>query len=110
MEREKSLFKSWVEAARPKTLPASLSPVLLACVLAWCEGVFRFVPALLCFGVALLAQIASNFANDYFDFKKGADREDRLGPERAVAQGWITPKAMLKATFLTLGLSCFLSH
>ena len=107
MEREKSLFKSWVEAARPKTLPASLSPVLLACVLAWCEGVFRFVPALLCFGVALLAQIASNFANDYFDFKKGADREDRLGPERAVAQGWITPKAMLKATFLTLGLSCF---
>ena len=107
MEREKSLFKSWVEAARPKTLPASLSPVLLACVLAWCEGVFRLIPALLCFGVALLAQIASNFANDYFDFKKGADREDRLGPERAVAQGWITLKAMLKATFLTLGLSCF---
>lgn len=103
---KKSLFKSWVEAARPKTLPASLSPVLLACVLAWCDGVFRIIPAILCFGVALLAQIASNFANDYFDFKKGADREDRLGPERAVAQGWITPKAMLKATFLTLGLSC----
>lgn len=101
-----SLFKSWVEAARPKTLPASLSPVLLACVLAWCDGVFRLIPAILCFGVALLAQIASNFANDYFDFKKGADKEDRLGPERAVAQGWITPKAMLKATFLTLGLSC----
>ena len=106
MEREKSLFKSWVEAARPKTLPASLSPVLLACVLAWCEGVFRFVPALLCFGVALLAQIASNFANDYFDFKKGADREDRLGPERAVAQGWITPKAMQAGTFVMLGLAC----
>lgn len=106
MEIKKSLFNSWVEAARPKTLPASLSPVLLACVLAWCDGVFRIIPAVLCFGVALLAQIASNFANDYFDFKKGADREDRLGPERAVAQGWITPKAMLKATFLTLGLSC----
>lgn len=106
MEIKKSLFNSWVEAARPKTLPASLSPVLLACVLAWCDGVFRIIPAILCFGVALLAQIASNFANDYFDFKKGADREDRLGPERAVAQGWITPKAMLKATFLTLGLSC----
>lgn len=106
MEIKKSLFNSWVEAARPKTLPASLSPVLLACVLAWCDGAFRLIPAVLCFGVALLAQIASNFANDYFDFKKGADREDRLGPERAVAQGWITPKAMLKATFLTLGLSC----
>ena len=61
MEQKKSLLKSWVEAARPKTLPASLSPVLLACVLAWCEGVFRLIPAILCFGVALLAQIASNF-------------------------------------------------
>lgn len=106
MKVKKNLLKSWVEAARPKTLPASLSPVLLACVLAWCNGVFRIIPAVLCFGVALLAQIASNFANDYFDFKKGADKEDRLGPERAVAQGWITPKAMLQATFLTLALSC----
>lgn len=106
MKQEKSLLKSWVEAARPKTLPASLSPVLLACVLAWSEGYFRAVPAVLCLGVALLAQIASNFANDYFDFKKGADTEERLGPERAVAQGWITPKAMLRATFLTLGLAC----
>lgn len=106
MDKEKSFASAWIEAARPKTLPASLSPVLLGCVLAWCDGVFRLVPAILCFGVALLAQIASNFANDYFDFKKGADREDRLGPERAVAQGWITPKAMLRATFLSLGLSC----
>ncbi|WP_455637472.1 1,4-dihydroxy-2-naphthoate polyprenyltransferase [Parabacteroides sp.] len=106
MKEEKSLLKSWLEAARPKTLPASLSPVLLACALAWSDGVFRLIPAILCFGVALLAQIASNFANDYFDFKKGADKEDRLGPERAVAQGWITPKAMLKATFITLGFSC----
>lgn len=106
MKENKSLINAWLEAARPKTLPASLSPVLLACVLAWRDGVFRLVPALLCLGVALLAQIASNFANDYFDFKKGADTEERLGPERAVAQGWIAPKAMLRATFLTLGLSC----
>ena len=67
---------------------------------------FDIMPAVLCFFVALFAQIASNFANDYFDFKKGADREDRLGPERAVAQGWITPKAMLAGTFVTLGLAC----
>lgn len=106
MEDKKSQVKSWLEAARPKTLPASLSPVLLGSVLAWCEGVFQLIPAILCFLVALLAQVASNFANDYFDFKKGADNEDRLGPERAVAQGWITPKAMLRATFLTLALSC----
>ena len=108
MQNEKSLGKAWLEAARPRTLPASLSPVLLACALAYRDGVFQWIPALLCVGVALLAQIASNFANDYFDFKKGADGADRLGPERAVAQGWITPKAMLIGTFVTLGLSCLM--
>ena len=97
---------AWIEAARPKTLPASISPVIIGCALAFRDGAFQWIPALLCFGVALLAQIASNFANDYFDFKKGADGADRLGPERAVAQGWISPKAMLKGTFLMLGLAC----
>ena len=108
MQNEKSLGKAWLEAARPRTLPASLSPVLLGCALAYRDGVFQWIPALLCVGVALLAQIASNFANDYFDFKKGADGADRLGPERAVAQGWITPKAMLIGTFVTLGFSCLM--
>ena len=108
MKNEKSRVGAWMEAARPRTLPASLSPVLLACALAYRDGVFQWIPALLCVGVALLAQIASNFANDYFDFKKGADGVDRLGPERAVAQGWITPKAMLIGTFVTLGLSCLM--
>lgn len=97
---------AWIEAARPKTLPASISPVIIGCALAFRDGAFQWIPALLCFGVALLAQIASNFANDYFDFKKGADGADRLGPERAVAQGWISPKAMLKGTFLMLDLAC----
>lgn len=106
MENKKSLVGAWVEAARPRTLPASVSPVLLGCSLAYYDGMFDIAPAVLCFLVALFAQIASNFANDYFDFKKEADREDRLGPERAVAQGWITPKAMLAGTFVTLGLAC----
>ena len=87
MEDKKSLAGAWVEAARPRTLPASVSPVLLGCALAYYDGMFDITPAVLCLLVALFAQIASNFANDYFDFKKGADREDRLGPERAVAQG-----------------------
>lgn len=98
----------WLKAARPKTLPASLSPVLLGCALAYRDNgcSLSVVPALLCFLVALFAQVASNFANDYFDFKKGADGADRLGPERAVAQGWIKPKSMLRATVLTLSLTC----
>lgn len=103
---EKNFFAAWVEAARPKTLPASISPVLVACALAWRDGVFDLVPALFCFMVALLAQVASNFANDYFDFKKGADTDERLGPERAVASGWISPENMLKGTYITLGLAC----
>ena len=75
MEDKKSLAGAWVEAARPRTLPASVSPVLLGCALAYYDGMFDITPAVLCLLVALFAQIASNFANDYFDFKKGADRE-----------------------------------
>ncbi|MDH6311881.1 1,4-dihydroxy-2-naphthoate octaprenyltransferase [Parabacteroides sp. PFB2-10] len=103
---KKNRMKAWVEAARPRTLFASLSPVLVGWALAEHDDTFFFIPAILCLCVALLAQIASNFANDYFDFKKGADREDRLGPDRAVASGWISPKAMLVGTFLTLGAAC----
>jgi len=103
---KKNSLAAWMEAARPKTLPASISPVLLASALAWQDGVFDAVPAFLCLLVALFAQIASNFANDYFDFKKGADTEERLGPERAVASGWIKPKRMLAGTFVALGLAC----
>ena len=102
----KTPIQAWIEAARPKTLPASLSPVLVGSALAYRDGAFEMAPAVICLMVALLSQIASNFANDYFDYKKGADKEDRLGPERAVASGWIAPKTMLIATVITLGLAC----
>jgi 1,4-dihydroxy-2-naphthoate octaprenyltransferase len=102
----KQTIQYWLEAARPKTLPASICPVLLGCAFAFRDGVFQPAPAVLCLLVALLAQIASNFANDYFDFKKGADTEERLGPERAVATGRIAPKAMLRGTLIALGLAC----
>lgn len=106
MSNQKNRLRAWFEAARPKTLPASVSPVLLGCALAYYDGYSTASITVLCFLVAVFAQIASNFANDYFDYKKGADNEDRRGPERAVAQGWITPKAMLAGTFITLGLAC----
>lgn len=77
MENNRSRIQAWLEAARPKTLPASFSPVLVGCALAYRDGVFKLAPAILCVLVALLAQIASNFANDYFDFKKGAWRSWR---------------------------------
>lgn len=106
MTKAPGKFKSWIAAARPKTLAASVSPVLVACALAYRNGAFKLVPALLCLFVALFAQIAANLANDYFDYKKGADDENRLGQARAVASGWIAPKAMLKAALIVLALAC----
>lgn len=87
-------IKAWLLAARPKTLTGAAIPVMLGCALAFIYGHFQLIPALLCFLFAFLMQIDANFINDLFDFLKGSDREDRLGPERACAQGWISPQAM----------------
>jgi len=105
-EMEPSPIKAWILAARPKTLAASVSPVLVASALAYRHGSFVLIPAVLCLLVALFAQIASNFSNDYFDFKKGADGTERIGQARAVASGWIKPKKMLYASIITLGMAC----
>ena len=80
-------IKAWILAARPKTLAAAATPVLLGCALSYSDEVFQWTPALLCFLFAFSMQIDANFINDYYDFLKGSDREDRLGPERACAQG-----------------------
>ncbi len=89
-------FKAWMLAARPKTLTGAAIPVLLAGALAIHDSTFRVVPWLGCLLFAFLMQIDANFINDLYDYKKGTDREDRLGPERACSQGWISPEAMLR--------------
>ena len=99
-------IKAWILAARPKTLAAAATPVLLGCSLAYTDGHFQWIPALLCFLFAFSMQIDANFINDYYDYLKGSDREDRLGPERACAQGWITLTAMKKGMQFTTLLSC----
>ena len=101
-----SKVRAWVAAVRPKTLAASSGPVLVACALAYRNGFFQWIPALLCLFVAVLAQIASNMANDYFDFKKGADNEERQGQARAVVSGWIKPETMLRAALIVLAFAC----
>ena len=100
-------IKAWILAARPKTLAAAATPVLIGCSLAYADGTFQWIPAILCFLFAFSMQIDANFINDYYDYLKGSDREDRLGPERACAQGWITPPAMKKGMIITTLLSCF---
>lgn len=100
-------IQAWILAARPKTLAAAATPVLIGCSLAAADGVFQWMPAILCFLFAFSMQIDANFINDYYDFLKGSDREDRLGPERACAQGWISLPAMRKGMIATTLLSCF---
>ena len=95
-------MKKWIEAMRLRTLPVSISGVLAGIACAMMGIDFSLVPALLCLLFAILAQIASNFANEYYDFKKGVDRKGREGFRRGVTEGDISPAAMKYATFGTL--------
>ncbi len=95
--------KIWVEAARPKTLPAAVIPVLVGTAFAHAAGASSLAKAAICLVFSLLVQIGTNFANDYFDFVQGADTPERIGPRRAVAAGLVTPRTMLIATALVLG-------
>ncbi len=98
-------LKVWLEAARPKTLPAAIIPVMVGTALAMAHDRADFIKAFVCLAFALLVQIGTNFANDYFDFVQGADTAERVGPRRAVAAGLVTPAQMLAATWLVLGLA-----
>ena len=97
--------RAWWLAARPKTLSAALIPVCTASALAFAHGKFSVVPALLCVAFAVFMQVAANFINDLFDFRKGTDGADRLGPERACAQGRISPRAMQVGIVVALALA-----
>lgn len=93
--------KAWILASRPKTLSGAAVPVLIGSSLAYNDRYFAFTPAILCFIFAFLMQIDANFINDLFDFIKGSDGEDRLGPKRACAQGWISTEAMKRGIAFT---------
>ena len=99
------MIKNWISASRPRTLPTSIAPVILATTYAWQYGKADWYVFIVCLFFALAAQIASNFANDYFDYKHGSDKPNRVGPRRAVASGDIKPKTMLRATILTLAIA-----
>lgn len=98
-------LRLWLHAARPKTLPAAVVPVALGSACAYAAGSFRPAPAALALAFALLTQVACNFANDYFDFKKGADTAERLGPARATASGWVAPEVMRRAVIVVCAVA-----
>lgn len=100
-----SVVRIWVMAARLRTLPAAIAPVLVGTSLALGAGHFEplaFVAALL---GAMFIQVGTNLSNDYSDARRGADSEDRLGPVRVTAGGLVPPKQVLMATYLTFGLA-----
>lgn len=113
-------LKAWFLAARPKTLTGAIAPVMVAVALAFADapsmfsdtangllgmglsiGEERIILCVLCFLFAMVMQIDANFINDYFDFRDGIDKEDRLGPERACQQGWITLPVMERGIIIT---------
>jgi 1,4-dihydroxy-2-naphthoate octaprenyltransferase len=99
------VIRIWVMAARLRTLPAAVAPVLVGTSLARTEGTFRagaFIAALL---GAIFIQVGTNLSNDYSDARRGADTEDRLGPVRVTAGGLVPPRQVLIATYVTFGLA-----
>ena len=92
----------WLSAARPRTLPAAVAPVLVGTAAARTFVAWRFAAALV---VALAVQVAVNFANDYFDGVRGVDTAERTGPRRAVASGDVSPRAMKVAIAVALGVA-----
>lgn len=101
-------FHLWLEASRPKTLAAAFVPVVVGAALAYSHHSIVWVNSVVALICAFLIQIGTNFANDYFDFIKGSDTQERIGFRRASASGLIPPAAMLRATIITMALAFFL--
>ena len=95
----------WLTAIRPKTLTAAVSPVLLGLSLAYYAGFFEPFIASLTLLAAILIQAGTNLANDVFDFEKGADTEERLGPLRVTQAGLLTPKQVKTGMYITFGVA-----
>ncbi|MBE6243761.1 MAG: 1,4-dihydroxy-2-naphthoate octaprenyltransferase [Bacteroidales bacterium] len=99
------MIRSWIEAMRLRTLPVSIAGVIAGTGCAVMLDSFKAVPAIACLVFAILAQIAANFGNEYYDYRNGIDRKGRAGFRRGVTEGEIDPGAMKWATFIVLALA-----
>ena len=101
-------WQAWGLAIRPRTLPAAAAGVVMGGALAWRDGFFRLDATLVCLFAALLLQIGSNLANDVFDFERGTDTPERLGPTRVTQAGLLTPAQVKFGMGIVFMLSAFL--
>lgn len=101
-------IRAWIEAMRLRTLPVSVAGILTTVGYNMIYDNLNLTPVLICMGFALLCQIASNFANEYFDYQAGRDRVGREGPRRGVTEGDISPRAMQAAIVVTTLIACLL--
>ncbi|MFQ5852948.1 MAG: 1,4-dihydroxy-2-naphthoate polyprenyltransferase [Candidatus Binatia bacterium] len=99
-------MQKWLLAARPKTLWASFAPVVLGTVMAYGDGAHHWPSACITLLCAVLIQVGTNFANDYFDYEKGADTPERQGPIRVTQAGMISPQTMKQATAAVFSITC----
>jgi 1,4-dihydroxy-2-naphthoate polyprenyltransferase len=100
-----SPLAAWALATRPRTLVAGFVPVAVGSAVAWRDGRFSLLPALGALVGALLIQIGTNLFNDAYDFTRGADTGDRLGPPRATQRGWLTPDAVMRGAVVCFALA-----
>jgi 1,4-dihydroxy-2-naphthoate octaprenyltransferase len=100
-----SSVRIWLMAARPRTLPAAVAPVLVGTALAATGGTFKVLTFIAAMLGALFIQVGTNLSNDYSDARRGADTEDRLGPVRVTAGGLVPPRQVLRATYVAFGLA-----
>ena len=100
-----SHLRLWLLAARPRTLPAAIAPVLVGTALAGSEGTFRVGPFVAALIGSVFIQIGTNLSNDYSDARRGADTEDRLGPVRVTAGGLMPPRRVLVGTYVAFGVA-----
>ncbi len=98
-------IRIWLMAARPRTLPAGIAPVLVGTALAAADGEFAVLVFLAALFGAIFIQVGANLSNDYSDARRGADTEDRLGPVRVTAGGLVPPQTVLIATYVTFALA-----
>lgn len=100
-----SRLGAWLLAIRPATLSAGVAPVLVGTAMATSRGTFDLPAGVAVLAGALLIQIGTNLANDYFDFRKGGDTPDRLGPVRVTQAGLLPPESVLRGALLSLGVA-----